>query len=269
MLPPQATAEQVAALEHEWGLDEPLPVQYVTFLTNAVQGEFGRSYTFRQDAADVIWNRLPTTLRLVATALLIVVPLGIAGGVMSALYHNRTGDVAIRALALVSQSIPSFWLGLVLVAALSVKLGWFPASGATTARSYILPAVAVATFPLAALLRITRSSVLEVLNSDFVEFARSKGLSEWRVTWIHVLRASLIAPITYLGFATAALVAGSVVVETVFAMPGVGYLSVIAVRSLDYPVIQAVILLFVVINVFQSFAVDLTYRLLDPRVTHL
>lgn len=266
MLPPTATGEEVKALEELMGLDKPLPTQFLIFIQNALQGDFGESTSYRVPAIEAVMERFPVDLKLAGAALLLVIPLGFIGGVLSALRLNGAADVGIRSFALVFQSLPNFWMGLMMVYIFSVQLGWLPTAGVGTWQHYVLPAITACTFPLVALLRVTRTSVLEIMDSEYIEFARAKGLSERKVIWKHMLRNALIAPVTYLGFAMATLLAGSVVVETVFAMPGIGYMSVQAVHSFDYAVVQTVVLLMAVIHVALNLIVDLTYHLIDPRI---
>lgn len=266
LLPPNATAEQVAAVEHLWGLDRPLVVQYMTFVRNALVGDFGESRVFRSGAMDVIVDRFPVTLNLTLIALLVIIPLGIGGGLIAALRHGRASDTSIRGTALLFQSLPSFWLGVILILVFSVHFGWLPTSGVGSWQSYVLPAITLAHFPLAAILRISRVSMLEVLGSDYVEFARAKGMPERTVILKHALRNALITPLTYLGFTLAALLTGSVIVETVFAMPGVGSLAVQSIKSLDYAVVQSLVLMFAVIYLGANLIVDILYGIVDPRL---
>lgn len=266
LLPPNATETQVRALEHLWGLDQPLWVQYGAFVRNAVEGNFGDSRVFDRTASQIIASRLPVTISLALIALVLIVPLGVGGGLVSALRRGKPADVGLRGGALIFQSLPSFWLGIVLILLFAVRLHWFPSSGVDTWAGYLLPAVALAHFPLAAMLRITRVSMLEVLSSDYVEFARAKGMPEHRVVLRHALRNALITPLTYFGFTLAALLTGSVVVETVFALPGVGALAVESIRNLDYAVVQALVLLFAVIYLGANLLVDIAYGIVDPRL---
>lgn len=267
LLPPNATKADVQRLEKLWGLDKPLPVQYLTFARNAVTGDLGESRVFRNSATHVIAGRFPTTLKLAAAALLFILPLGIGGGIYAAVRHGRAADTGTRASALILQSMPSFWLGILLVNIFAVHLGWLPTSGSGSWQHYLLPAFALATFPLSALLRISRMSMLEVLDSDYIEFARAKGMPESRIIFKHALRNALITPLTYMGFTLAALLTGSVVIETVFAFPGVGSLAVQSIKSLDYSVAQALVLMFAAIYILANLLVDLLYGFVDPRIT--
>ena len=266
LLPPTATQDDVIRLEQLWGLDQPLPLQYLRFVANATTGNFGDSFVLNGPAAGAIGSRLPVTLALAGFALLIVIPFGVALGVISAVNRGRTLDRVIRAGAFTLQGIPSFWLGILLIWLFVLKLRMLPLSGGDALLDYVLPAIVLAHFPLAALLRLTRKEALEVLQSDFVDFARMKGLSESAVVWKHMLRNSLIAPMTYAGFLVASLLTGTVIVETIFALPGVGQLAVQSIQSRDYAVIQALLMLFAFTYVASSFLVDILYGVADPRI---
>lgn len=266
LLPPDATQADVQRVEELWGLNRPLPIQYLAFLGNVLKGDFGESRVYSTQAFSVILDRFPVTLSLSLAALLLILPLGIGGGILAALHHARPLDSGVRAVALVLQSVPSFWLGIILINIVAVHLGLLPTSGTGNWMNYVLPAVTLATFPLAALVRITRMSMLEVLDSDYVEFARSKGLPERTVILRHAVRNALITPLTYLGFTLVALLTGSVIIETVFALPGVGLLAVQSIRAFDYSVAQALILIFATICIVTNLIVDILYGIVDPRI---
>jgi peptide/nickel transport system permease protein len=267
LLPPDASTDDVRLLERAWGLDDSWPTQYQRFVVNTTTGEFGESLAYSVPVSDLLRDRFPVTLALAGLALLIVVPVGVALGVASGVTRGGAPDWIIRGFAFSLQAAPSFWLGIVLIYVVSIRLGWLPISGDTRSfKTYVLPAVTLAHFPLAVLIRLTRKEVLEVLDSDYVEFARMKGMPERVVIWKHVLRNSLISPLTYSGFLVAALLTGTVIVETIFALPGVGSLAVDAIRGRDFPVIQTLLIVFALIYVVMNFCVDLTYGVIDPRL---
>jgi peptide/nickel transport system permease protein len=272
MLGLKATPQAVAALRHELHLDESLPAQYATFVKNAIRFDFGQSISQHVSVSSLVVPRLSPTLLLtvyaVVVSLLVAVPLG----VVSALHRNRFLDHAIRLLSMVTFGMPSFWLGLLFVLAFSLRLHWLPSSGYGESalahlRSLTLPGLTVGLFLAPMLLRTLRSSVLETLSSEFVEAARARGLSERRVVLNHVLRASLISTVTVLGVNVGILLSGTVVVENVFALPGLGGLLVSSVLGRDFPVVQALALLFGVGVIVVNLLTDLLYALLDPRVS--
>lgn len=266
MLAEEATREDRARLAAYWGLDKPLAVQYLTFLGHALRGDFGRSLRLRRPALDLVLERLPATLQLagasIAVSLLIAVPIG----VLSAVRRDSLLDYGGKVIALVGQSMPSFWLGIVLIWVFAVMLGWLPSSGRGGPRHYILPAIAMGWFQVAAVMRLVRSAMLDVMDSEYVKLARIKGVVEGAVVWKHCLRNAAIPPLTYIGFIIAVLLTGSVVIETVFTWPGIGLLAVEAVRYRDFPVVQLIVLLYATKFVLINLVVDMLYVYLDPRI---
>lgn len=267
MLPIEALAEDYQRLEKHWGLDKPITTQYVTFLKNAVQGDFGNSLKYQgQSAMGLVVERLPATLELACSALLVSALLALPIGVLAAVAKGSKWDTAAKIMALLGQSLPTFWLGIVLMWIFAVMLDWLPSSGRGGLKHLILPAIALGWFQVAAIMRLVRSSMLEVLDSEFVKLARVKGIPEWKVVWKHCLRNAGIAPLTYFAIIAGSLLTGSVVIETVFTWPGVGLLVVDAVRSRDFQVVQAVVILFAGIFIACNLLVDVTYAYLDPRI---
>ena len=267
MLPIEALAEDYQRLEKHWGLDKPITTQYVTFLKNAVQGDFGNSLKYQgQSAMGLVVERLPATLELACSALLVSALLALPIGVLAAVAKGSKWDTAAKIMALLGQSLPTFWLGIVLMWIFAVMLDWLPSSGRGGLKHLILPAIALGWFQVAAIMRLVRSSMLEVLDSEFVKLARVKGIPEWKVVWKHCLRNAGIAPLTYFAIIAGSLLTGSVVIETVFTWPGVGLLVVDAVRSRDFQVVQAVVILFAGIFIACNMLVDVTYAYLDPRI---
>lgn len=268
MLPADATDQQVAEFRERMGLNEPLPLQYSRFLAGASRGDFGTSLRHQQPSLGLVLDRLPATMELAFTgiglALLVGVPLGIA----SARKRGSVLDYASMAGALLGLSMPSFWVGIVGILIFSVKLGWLPTAGRGSWAQLVLPGMALGLYLMALIARLTRSGMIEVLGQDYVRTARAKGLSEIAVVWRHALRNTLIPLVTVVGLQIGQLLGGAVVVETVFAWPGVGRLIVQAVLQRDYPVVQAGVFVLAMIFVTVNLLVDLLYQLLDPRIRH-
>ena len=269
LLGEEATLEDVERVERVWGLDRPLHVQYLTFMGNAFQGNFGDSLKWpRRTARELVISRLPATLELASVSLAVSVALAVPIGILSAVKKDTKVDFAGKIIALLGQSLPSFWLGIVFMWIFAVSLGWLPAAGRGGLSNLILPAVAMGWFQVAAVMRLTRSSMLEVLDTEYVKLARIKGLPEWKVILKHCVRNAAIGPITFFGLILGSFMTGSVVIETVFNWPGVGLLAIDAVRARDFPVIQTVVLFFAVIYVAANLLVDVLYAYLDPRIRY-
>ena len=255
------------ALTSELGLDRSLWSQFVVFLSGLLRGDFGRSLVGdRRPAFEIVMERLPNSLELAALALFAALAIGIPLGVYAAVRQGSIGDGLVRMLALVGQSMPVFWLGTMLMFLFSVKLGVLPTSGYGTARHMVMPAITMALFSIAAILRLSRTSMIEALGSDYVKFARIKGLSERQIVWKHALSNSLIPVATFMGAFFATMITGAVVVETVFSWPGVGRLAYDSIIRRDFPVVQAVVLTITALFVACNLAVDLLYLWIDPRI---
>ena len=264
-----ATEEDYARVRAHWGLDKPLHVQYFTYLGNMFTGKFGESIRWQgQDALELLMLKLPATLELAAVALFVSGIIALPLGVIVAVKKDTGIDLVGKIVALLGQSLPSFWLALMLMWIFSVQLGWFPTSGRGTLRHLILPAVALGYFQVAALMRLTRSSMLDVLDTEYVKLARIKGLSETRVIWKHCLRNALTAPLTYFGLILGGLMTGSVVIETIFTWPGVGLLAIDALRAKDFQVVQSVVIFFAIVYIASNLVVDILYAYLDPRIRY-
>jgi len=267
LLPPDAPPESFARISQLWGLDKPAHEQYFIFVSNAVRGDFGESYKWRGESAmGLVVSRIPATLQLAGLALLFSVLLSVPIGVMSAAYRGSWFDSFGKLIALFGQSMPSFWLGIVLIWIFAVQLKWFPTSGRGGLETMVLPAIAMGWFTVAAFTRLIRSSMLEVLDSEYIKLARIKGVPEWKVIWKHGLKNASIAPLTYFAMVVASMVTGSVVIETVFSWPGVGLLALQAVLSRDYQVVQAVTMTVSAVFTFMNLFVDVLYGYLDPRI---
>lgn len=262
-----ASEQDRQELRQRLGLDKPLPEQYRIFIVNALQGDFGNSVGGdRRPAMEIVLERLPASLMLATSALVISLCIGIPLGVFAAARRGRKEDFAVRLLALIGQSVPVFWLGMVLIYIFSVQLGWFPTSGYGGLEHLVLPAVSMALFTVAAVTRLTRVSMVEALSSEYVKLARIKGLSNRQVIWRHAFRNSLIPVVTYMGVFFAVMITGAVVVETVFSWPGIGRLAYQSILDRDFPVMQAVVLTTTAIFMLANLVVDLTYVWIDPRI---
>jgi peptide/nickel transport system permease protein len=269
MLPLEAGPEEYERVAKYWGLDQPLHTQYIIFLSKAVQGDFGNSWKWHgHSAMGLVWQRLPATLQLAGVALAISVVVALPIGVLAAVMKGTVWDSAAKIIALLGQSLPAFWLGIVLMWIFAVHLGWFPTSGKGGLSHMILPAITLGWFQVAALMRLVRSSMLEVLDSEFVKLTRIKGLSEWKVVWKHCLRNAAIAPLTFFAIIAGVLMTGAVVTESVFSWPGTGLLVVDAVRARDFQVVQAVVIVFAGIFILTNLLVDILYAYLDPRIRY-
>ncbi len=269
MLPLEAGPEDFERVRKHWGLDKPLTTQYLVFLTNALQGDFGKSWKWHgHSAMGLVWERLPATLELAGFALVISIVIALPIGVLAAVMKDTGWDVGAKIIALLGQSLPGFWLGIVLMWIFAVHLGWFPTSGRGGIQYMVLPAITLGWFQVAVVMRLVRSSMLDVLDSEFVKLTRIKGLAEWKVVWKHCLRNAAIAPLTFFAIIAGVLMTGSVVTETVFSWPGTGLLVVDAVRARDFQVVQAVVIVFAGIFILTNLLVDILYAYLDPRIRY-
>ena len=269
MLPETATQDDFDRVSKLWGLDKPVWEQYVIFLGNAVRGDFGESFKWKgQTAMGLVMDRFPATLQLAGLALIVSVGLAVPIGVLSAVKKGSALDAAGKLVALLGQSLPSFWLAIVLVWIFSVNFGWFPTSGRGGLDHMILPAIALGWFSVAAFMRLIRSSMLDTLDAEYIKLARLKGLSETTVIWKHALKNAAIAPLTFFGVVVVGLLTGSVTIEAVFAWPGIGLLALEATNARDYQVIQAVALLASAMFIGMNLFVDILYAYIDPRVRY-
>jgi peptide/nickel transport system permease protein len=263
---PQATQEQIDTLRHQLGFDRPWPVQYLDYMSRALRGDFGVSLRSHDPAFQLIMSRMPLTLELAAAALLMSLVIAVPVGILSATRRNSIFDTFAMLGALLGQSVPSFWLGLMLILVFGVELRWFPISGSGDLQHLLLPAITLGAFSAARNARLIRSSVLDTLSNDYVRTAHAKGLSRATVIFRHVMKNSMLPVITVIGLDLGALLGGAVIVETIFAWPGVGRLIVQAIETKDYPIIQTAVILLAVLFVVLNLLVDLTYTYLDPRI---
>lgn len=274
LLGDQATAADIARVQAEYGLDRPLPVQFVYWLREVLQGNLGESIFLQRPVTQALWERAEPTTLLSLMAVAIATLIGVPCGIVSAVYRGRAVDQLFTGVAMLGASVPSFWLGLVLIQLFAVSLGWFPVSGygapdaalAERLHALVLPATVLGLLNSALIIRFTRASMLDVLGEDYVRTARSKGLGEGTVVLKHALRNALVPIVTVIGLTTALMIGGAVVTETVFGLPGVGNLVVNAVLRRDYPVIQGALLVIAAIYVLINFAIDMLYAVVDPRV---
>lgn len=268
LLAETASEEQMDAVREKWGLNEPIPVQYMVFLGRALQGDLGDSLFFQEPAMNVLMERMPATLQLSAVALLFSLSVAIPVGMLSALKRDTFWDYLGTSLAMLGQAIPPYWLGIMLILIFSVGLGWFPTSGRGTIWHLVLPAITLGSVLMALITRLVRSGMLDVLGEDYIRTARAKGLHERRVIVRHALRNILIPLVTVVGLQLGALFGGAVITESIFAWPGVGRLALQAINARDYPMVQASVLFISVVYVFLNLAVDILYVYLDPRIRY-
>jgi peptide/nickel transport system permease protein len=267
MLGTNATAENRMELRKQLGLDDPLYVQYVRYVSHAVRGDFGTSIRSSQPVLSEIRQRIGSTVQLTFAAMALAIVVGVGLGIAAATSRNRLAQAGYMSFALLGISMPSFWSGILLILLFGLKLGWFPITGSGP-KALVLPAICLAAPASAVLARITRSTMLEVLNEDFIRTARAKGLHEREVIIRHALRNALIPVLTIIGLQFGGLLTGAVIVESVFSRPGLGRYAVTAISSRDFPQIQGIVLLAAVVYVFVNLIVDLLYAVLDPRIRY-
>jgi len=263
-----ASDDEVQRLRVELGLDRPMPEQYARFLASVLAGNFGLSAVTRTPVIEEIGIRMRATLTLAVTSTALAVAAGLSAGVLAAAYHNTAIDYAVMMAALGGVSVPVFWLGIMLMLLFAVHLHWVPAGGSGTPAHLILPAVTLAAFSTAIVARMTRGSLLETLNLDFVRTARAKGIGEGAVIIRHALRNALIPVVTVVGLQFGTLLGGAVLTETTFAWPGLGRLLVSAITARDYPVIQGIVIVFAAMFVVVNLVTDLLYVAVDPRIRY-
>lgn len=282
LIGPDADQRDRAALIAQLGLDQPIWRQYLRFLQSALQGDLGKSFVFNQPALDLVLQRLPATIELAFGALFIAIIVGVPLGLLAGLYPNSMLSRVIMTGSILGFSLPTFWIGLVLIMMFSVTLGWLPSSGrgetvelfgmqwsfltANGLYHLILPAFNLALFKVSLVIRLTSAGVAEVLPQDYIKFARAKGLSSMRIVLVHVLRNIMIPLTTVLGLELGSTIAGAVVTESIFSWPGAGKLILDSINGLDRPVILAYLIIIVCVFVTINLLVDIAYRLLDPRV---
>ena len=268
ILPENATQAEVRAMEKVLGLDKPLPQQYWIFIAKVTQGDWGKSIVHGRPVLDLIFERFPATLRLAFAAALISVVFSIPVGVLAAMKRDKWQDLIAKAFAVMGQAIPTFWLGIVSIQLFAVKLGLLPPGGYGDGAiiNLILPAFCLGYHSTAGILRLTRSSMLDILNTDFVRLARIKGVPERLVVWRHAFRNALIPVVTFGAVIYTYMLMGSVITEMIFAWPGVGRLAYQCIKGRDFPLIQGVVILFIALFVVVNLTVDILYCVIDPRI---
>jgi ABC-type dipeptide/oligopeptide/nickel transport system permease component len=266
MAEPGARPEDLARVRQQWGLDRPWPVQYVNFMQNVFKGELGRSFNYRLPVSEMYFQRLPNSLQLAFAATLISLLVGVPAGIISAVRVNTLWDNLGKLVALLGLSIPGFWLGLVLILVFSVWLRWLPTSGTGDWRHLIMPSIALGWYFSASMLRLTRSSMLEVMRSEYIKLARLKGLPETVVIAMHAFKNALIPVFTLAGVNLVVMVNAAVIIEVIFAWPGIGRLLFEGIFQRDFPLVQGVVVMagFMIVGV--NLIVDIMYALIDPRI---
>jgi peptide/nickel transport system permease protein len=260
------TPENRAQLSHALGLDQPIVVQYFQFLWNALHGDFRNSVLQYDPVRDIVLQRLPNSIELAATALVVGIVIGVPLGIVAAVYKSGPLDSLVRVLAMLGQSVPTFVSGVLLIWLFVVTLHWLPSGGKTGPLSFVLPSLVLGWFAASGIMRLVRSSMLDVLSSDYVTFARSKGLPETTVIWHHAFRNAMLPMLTFVGLIFANLLTGSVVVESLFFWPGMGRLAITSVQGGDFPVVQMVVLVFALGFVLVNLTVDVVSTYLNPRI---
>ena len=268
VLPMSATEEDYANARRYLGLDRPYVEQYLTFVGRAVVGDFGTSIRARRPVSEILRERLPNSLKLALFAMTVSLAIAFPLGVLAAVKKDTGLDRAAQVISVLGQSLPSFWVAIILVEFVAGRLQWLPAGGNEGLASYVLPGFTLGWFVVAGLMRLLRSGMLEVLDSEYVKLARLKGVAETRVVWLHALKNALIPVVTFAGIYFSILVTTAIVVETVFAWPGLGRLAYEGISSRDFPVIQAVVLTTAAIVTIVNLAVDLLYAVIDPRIRY-
>jgi peptide/nickel transport system permease protein len=263
---PQDTQEERAAMRERLGLDRPVYVQYAKFLGKMVQGDFGDSPTWGRPARSLLMERLPNTLKLAGAGFVLTLIIGIPLGIISAVNRRGLVDRVVTPLAIIGMAAPQFWVGIMLILLFGAILGWLPTFGMGGPTHFILPAFSLSLFLIAGMVRLTRSSMLEVLDSEYIKFARVKGLAEWAVIWKHALKNAVIPVMTFAGISLGGLLNGSIVVEVVFAWPGMGRLMLTAVTQRDFTVVEATVLTSGGLYIMMATIVDILYAYVDPRI---
>ncbi len=268
LLGPEATEADYEQMKKNMGLDRPLPVQYASFLGNVVQADFGMSHIRGVPARDILLQRLPATLQLAGVAFILTIIVGIPLGILSAIKRDSIFDQIGKFFAVVGIAAPSFWIAIMLILLFGAILGWLPTYGRGGIEHFILPAFVLSWHSMAGVLRLARSSMLEVMDSEYVKFARIKGLSERMVVFKHAMKNSVIPVLTFSGLTLAGLLNGSVAIEVVFAWPGIGRLMLEGIKSRDFPVVQATVLAAGFFYIATALIVDITYAYVNPRIRY-
>lgn len=266
LLPLDASDADRAAFRRQYGLDQPIPVQYASYMSELLRGDFGESFAYQEPALRVVMRRLPATLELAVLATILANLIAVPAGIFAALNRGKIFDRGLMALMLLGQSVPTFWLGMMLALLVAVQLKLLPVSGRGGWQHAVLPTITLAFWLVALLARVTRSEMLEVLNRDYVRTARAKGLGERKIITVHELRNALPPIVTVMGLQFGGLIGGAVMTETVFAWPGVGTLILESISKRDYPVVMTGILVVAGLFILINLTLDLLYGYIDPRI---
>ncbi len=266
MVPPSASRADMDRLREEMGFNDPLLVQYSRFLMGIAKGDFGMSYNYNEPALDVVMERIPATVKLTAVALVISLLLGIPAGIISAIKRNSRLDAVIRSLALLGQCLPAFWLGIMMIMLFSVKLKLLPTSGNDSWKSIIMPAFTMGVYTAATITRLLRSNMIEVMNKEYIDTAKAKGLGRGSVVMKHAFKNAFSSIMTVLGLQVASLLGGSAIVETVFAWPGIGRLAIQSITNSDFYVVETIVFMMAIAFVLINFIVDILYGVINPRI---
>lgn len=267
-LPPTATTEMVEEYREALGFNDPIIIQYLRFLGKAAIGDFGHSFYFNQPALELLLERLPATLELTAAGLIMAILIGVPAGIISAVMRNSKTDFVIRILALLGQCVPVFWLGIMLIMIFSVQLNWLPTSGRGTFLHLLMPAFALGLFTSVSITRLLRSGMIETLNKEYILVARAKGLKKAVIVLKHALKNAIGSVLTILGLQIASLLGGAVIIETIFAWPGIGRLAIQSISNRDFAVVEVVVILMAVSFVLINLLVDICYALINPRIRY-
>jgi peptide/nickel transport system permease protein len=268
LLPQEASVEDITRLRRDLGLDDPFLLQYLRFLGNSIVGDFGESLRHREPAMGLVLAHLWATVELSFAAFFIAAVVAVPIGILAAVKPNSLYDHAVMTLALIGQSAPTFWIGIMLILAFGLWVRWFPIGGRGSLAHLVMPAITLGAFAMASIARLTRAEMLEVIRLDYINTARAKGLGEGRIIWKHALKNAAIPVVTIMGLQFGALLGGAVVTETVFSWPGIGRLAIQGIYNRDYPVVQASVFIAAVFFVGINFVVDLLYTILDPRIRY-
>lgn len=266
MAPDYFSEQDVVDLQEKMGLDQPFHVQYLRYMQNLVQGDLGTSFMQRRPALPIVLERLPATLLLATTSLILTVVIAIPLGILGAIKRGSVWDRVSLVLAMSGKAIPNFWFGVMLILLFSIWLGWLPSFGSGSWQHLIMPTITLALGNVAIITRIVRSSMIDALGQDYVRTARAKGLAENSVVMVHAFRNTSLPTVTVIGLEFGALLSGSVITETVFAYPGIGYLAIQAIRAKDFPIVLSVVLIIAILTLLITLLVDILYAALDPRV---
>lgn len=268
LLPPDATQEAEDILRRSLGLDQPWPVQYWKFMSNAVQFDFGDSIKAKRPVLDLITPKVMNSVRLGLAAMVITLAIGIPLGVLAAVKRDTFFDGGAKLIAILGQSLPQFWVGIMLIQLFTVQLDLLPAAGTGGISHYVMPAFTLGWWVAAAIMRLLRSSMLEALDGEYIKMARIKGLPEWKIVWKHTFKNALIPVLTFAGTYLATFITGAILVETVFAWPGLGRLVYDSIIWRDFPVLQSLVLMIAAVVITVNLAVDIAYAYIDPRIRY-